>query len=194
MQLPQALRAEARDRVLDGEAAAQREHVLGRVRPRDPLPARVVRPPCSPARWRGRRCRSSQPSSMSPRVSELVVTLDVRGYKIRRQTHSSSSLSRFWIQVRPFSDPVCSAGPAPAPRIACAGARPDPPPPRPAAAARGLAAADRRRPQLLRQRDRPPVPRHLPPRRARVRARHGGPRRRRLVRGAARRRASSRAR
>ena len=44
-ELPEALGAEACERVLDREPAPEHDHVIRRVRPADALPARVVRPP-----------------------------------------------------------------------------------------------------------------------------------------------------
>ena len=72
-------------------------------------------------------------------------------------------------------------------RFAPRGPPHDRPPPRarPAAAARGVAAPGRRRGELVRKRRRAPVPRHLPARRARLRPRDLGPRRRGLGRSAA---------
>ena len=66
-QLPQALRAHPRDRVLHADRTAQPNDVLTRVRPFDPAPARIGRPLAAPAPpLRGgpgpsSSCRSSVP-------------------------------------------------------------------------------------------------------------------------------------
>ena len=68
------------------------------------------------------------------------------------------------------------------------GARQLPPEPEPSPSASRLAAPGRRPHELLRERARPPVPRHLPAQRPRLLARHGRARGRRLLVRAARRR------